>query len=150
MSRLSITRPITGCCILAMERIAGQSRARPRVGERPVHRLDDVAAFAELPQRRLQLVGDGPDAGLGLLWRARIARASAPPDAERAVEVGADLTRLGPKVEHASGASEIIARSMRVKRSAVISACSFSRSSRSVSGPNSRVARSWPAGARRR
>ena len=34
------------------------------VGERPVHRLDDVAALADLAQRRLGARRDRPKAGL--------------------------------------------------------------------------------------
>jgi hypothetical protein len=48
----------------------------------------------------------------------------------------------GQRSSTRSGVSSIMARSMRVKRSAVISARSFLRSSSSVSGPSSRVTRS--------
>jgi len=63
-------------------------------------------------------------------------------DAQRPIEVRADSAGLGCRSSKPSWTSARMARFMRLKRSAVTSACSLARSSRSVSGPSSSVARS--------
>jgi len=69
--------------------------------QRPIHRLDDVAALAQLAQGRLQLLGEGPDARRCLLCQPHAPQRLQAADPERAVEVSADLAGLGPHVHDA-------------------------------------------------
>ena len=85
---------------LAVEHILAHPALKAPVGQRPVDRLHDVAALAQRPHRRLQLLGDGPDAGFDFPGETEALERLQPADPERPVEIGADLARLGAKVEH--------------------------------------------------
>ena len=88
-----------GFGLLAVKGIAFQRALFAARLQRPVDRLDDVAALAEFPQRRLHLVGQLPHARLALRGEAVARQRLQSADAQRPIEVGADLTRLRPQVE---------------------------------------------------
>lgn len=85
--------------LLAVQDAAAECPLFAALSERPVNRLDDVAARAQFAQRRFQVFRKARRAGLGLRHQAVALQGLQAADAERAVEAGADLARLGPQVE---------------------------------------------------
>ena len=76
---------------LAGKHITRRSPLNAALGERPVHALDDVAAFAERAQRRFGLVRDDPLARAGLMGEAEGFELAQPADLLRQVWVGLSI-----------------------------------------------------------
>lgn len=82
------------------------------LGQRPVHPLDDVAAFPEFAQSGFGFTVDRPLAGADLAGEAELLELAQPPDLLGTICVG----RRGPvgsKIDHAGGAS--VARELAVE-----------------------------------
>ncbi len=73
----------------AGQHIAGRATFNPAFGEAAMDALDDVAALAELAQRRLGLLGHGPLAGRDLVSQPERLELAKPPDLE-----GMEFVRL--------------------------------------------------------
>ncbi len=111
--------------LLAVEDEACRAALLAPFGERPVDRFDDIAALAERPHGRLELIRDVHTPGSSLPGEPIALKGLQAADPQRPSKSPRTWPASGRRSSTRSWASASIARSIRVKRSAETSASSF-------------------------